>query len=100
MGLDSDMRSCIFCGGRANSKEDAWPLWLMRRLGETGAGTVEGQRGKQSPKSWRTGQARLTVRFVCATCNNGWMSQIENRVKPILERLLRDETVTPDIRHH
>jgi len=90
------MRSCIFCEGRATSKEDAWPLWLMRRLGATEAGRVEAQRGRQAPWTWHTGKAGLKVGFVCASCNNGWMSQLENRVKPIVEGLFGEEPVALD----
>jgi hypothetical protein len=90
------MRSCIFCENPATSKEDAWPLWLIRRLGATEAGRVEGQRGKQAPKTWRAGAAKLRVGFVCANCNSGWMSRLENRVKPIVEGLFGDEPVTLD----
>lgn len=30
----------------------------------------------------------VTVRSICATCNNGWMSDIEVQAKPILRRLI------------
>jgi hypothetical protein len=33
----------------------------------------------------------LKVRAVCEGCNNGWMSQLEDAAKPILERMLRRE---------
>jgi hypothetical protein len=87
------MRYCIFCEGRATSKEDAWPMWLTRRLGATEAGIVEAQRGKQKPNTWIAGKAGLKVRFVCASCNNGWLSRLENRVKPIIEGLFDEESV-------
>ncbi len=90
------MRPCIFCERPANSKEDAWPLWLIRLLGATEAGSVEAQRGRQAPKAWRAGKAKLRVGFVCTKCNSGWMSQLENRVKPIVEGLFGDEPVTLD----
>ena len=88
------MRYCIFCEDRATSKEDAWPLWLMRRLGATEAGIVEAQRGKQKSNTWKSGKAGPKVRFVCASCNNGWLSRLENRVKPIIEGLFDEESVT------
>jgi hypothetical protein len=31
----------------------------------------------------------VTVRRVCAKCNNGWMSELEERAKPILKPLIR-----------
>jgi len=88
------MRTCIFCGGPANSKEDAWPLWLMRQLRVTEKGRVEAQRGRQAPYNWSPASAKLQVKFVCTSCNNGWMSRLEVRVKPIVEDLLGDRSVT------
>jgi hypothetical protein len=38
--------------------------------------------------SWSTYQPKLTVKCVCEQCNNGWMSRLENRVRPHLEPLL------------
>lgn len=90
------MRSCVFCDGRASTKEDAWPLWLMRLLGGTPAGRIEAERGGQESLSWRAVKPELKVRFVFASCNNGWMSQLENRVKPIVEALFSEEPVTLD----
>jgi hypothetical protein len=81
------MRTCIFCGNPVNSKEDAWPLWLVQRLGNTKKGIVEGQRGEQTPHFWGAGKYPLRTGNVCKLgCNNGWMSDLENRVKPIIER--------------
>jgi hypothetical protein len=87
------MRTCIFCSNSVNSKEDAWPLWLVRQLGNTETGIVEGQRGKQTPSSWRAGKYPLRTGNVCKKCNTGWMSDLENRVKPIIERFFLDEQV-------
>jgi len=90
------MRSCIFCGGRASTIEDAWPLWLMRQMGETPAGRIEAERGRLGTQFWQAVKPELRVKFVCANCNNGWMSQLEDRVKPIIEALYNKETVTLD----
>ena len=90
------MRTCNFCGNTVNSKEDAWPLWLVRRLGNIKTGIVEGQRGKQTQNSWRAGKYPLRTGNVCKNCNNGWMSDLENRVKPIIERFFLDEQVSLD----
>jgi hypothetical protein len=85
------MRTCIFCDGPVNSKEDAWPLWLVRNLGKSDAGIIEGQRGKQAPKSWRAGIYPLRTGNVCKSCNTGWMSNLENHAKPIIERFFLNQ---------
>lgn len=36
----------------------------------------------------------VIVRDICTTCNNGWMSQLEEQVKPILTPMLRDQPRT------
>ena len=33
------------------------------------------------------------VRVVCAKCNSGWLSILEQRTKPLLERLIRGDLV-------
>jgi hypothetical protein len=90
------MRTCIFCNKPVNSKEDAWPLWLVRKFGNSEEGIVEGQRGQQIPHSWRAGKFLLRTGNVCKNCNNGWMSDLENRVKPIIERFFLGQGVSLD----
>jgi hypothetical protein len=51
------------------------------------AGTIYAQRGEEMYKP-RVARPNITVRFICEQCNNGWMSQIEGRVKPIIQVLL------------
>jgi hypothetical protein len=49
---------------------------------------VQVERYGISLPSWSTYQPKLTVKCVCEQCNNGWMSRLENRVRPHLEPLL------------
>jgi hypothetical protein len=39
-------------------------------------------------KSYRSNPASLTIKAVCAGCNNGWMSQLETQAKPLLEPMI------------
>ncbi len=68
------MRKCIFCSDRAATKEDAWPLWLVRRFPTPQGVSVEAQRRGVPLPRWQKGRHGITVRFVCPACNNGWMS--------------------------
>jgi hypothetical protein len=85
------MRTCIFCGRRADSKEHAWPAWLL--------GLIKGNKRSQIVAEMRDGlrswsDASVTVRRVCKTdCNEGWMHRLEDRAKPILSRLIAGEYV-------
>ncbi len=87
------MRSCMFCSGRVSSNEDAWPLWLLRQIGANKPGEVNAERGREGPRSWRLARAGVLIRCVCRGCNNGWMSQLETRAKPVIEPLLDDAAV-------
>lgn len=84
------MRSCMFCSGRVSTKEDAWPLWLLRRIGADRPGEINGERGGAELRSWCIARPGVRVRFVCRGCNNGWMSELESRAKPVIEPLLDD----------
>ena len=81
------MRKCSFCAASASTKEDAWPNWLARN---SPAGVeIEGQRGRQPTLRWTSQRHALRVGAVCGSCNNGWMSDLENLAKAVIEPLLR-----------
>ena len=86
---------CTFCQEEGNrSKEHLWPKWLQKHLiGDTKSffqGThisyptlsVVSDR-VQSGKS-------LVFGSVCDTCNNGWMSDLENQFKALFLRIEKD----------
>jgi len=86
------MRSCIFCGNLGLTREDAWPLWLMRKFPKKSTGMMEGQIGNKALPPWHLISPELKVKFICKDCNNGWMSRLEDLVKPILEPIFNQET--------
>jgi hypothetical protein len=45
---------------------------------------------------WRQRGHFAKAKFVCRICNNGWMSLLEEKAKPIIERLLSNEHVSFD----
>ena len=85
-------RKCIYCDDWAASQEDLLPMWIDNTF--------------QFPSDWSHGKAVLTkagktyvpqdriatkqtaVKCVCERCNNGWMSQLETDVKPILAPMI------------
>lgn len=89
-------RKCIFCEGALTdtkrAKEHVWPLWLLRDL-QMEEHFVEGTHfylpPDQPPISQRV-QSYSSFVFgkVCAQCNNGWMSDLENLARPIVRRLI------------
>ena len=82
-------QKCIFCPSPADSDEDVFPEWLLKTVGQDAM--ILHRTGKQSKK---TDSLRVKARIVCQTCNNEWMSRIEEATKPVLQPMLGGESVT------
>lgn len=86
------MSTCTFCPNLANSKEDMFPRWIHRKV------------NTRQPLSRRIGDARpvltddqeVRIPCVCQRCNNGWMSRLEVKCKPIIASLLADFSLPLD----
>lgn len=85
-----ERKQCLFCENYANSKEDTFPLWLLEVIGKQDD-MVKAVRGL--PTRIQKGSAALRIRTVCETCNNGWMSRLEQDTIPILRPLLLDLSI-------
>ena len=83
-------KQCLFCENYANSKEDTFPLWLLEIVGNR-----QDMRKAVSdlPIKIQKGSSVLRIRTVCTTCNNGWMSKLEQDTIPVLRPLLVDLSV-------
>lgn len=89
------MTECIFCSNPADSKEDMFPRWIHKKI------------KTREPLSREVGdiQAEITedqevrIKCVCETCNNGWMSRLEMKCKPIVGSLLEDLSLRLDAEH-
>lgn len=87
-------RKCLFCdenliGNRSN--EHVLAIWLQRALDieekKLSPTHLDSKTGK--PKSTRTHSVgNLVEGRVCRTCNNGWMSDLENKARDILLPLI------------
>jgi len=94
------MRTCGFCDARADSREHAWPDWLLEELqrgsarlhglppGARISASVEAHRPGAPPLVWRGPKANVRVKRVCKRCNNEWMSRLEDIAKPIITPML------------
>jgi len=80
------------------SKEHAWPQWLgdgvevepTQTTRKLGFGRTAPHAYSEAPTivTTKPGSALTTrIREVCVPCNEGWMSQLEQDVKPLLRRL-------------
>jgi hypothetical protein len=92
------MRECIFCQGRASTKEDVWPQWLTKRFPLSDISFMEAELAGHKLDTWRSKTAKLLrVRCVCENCNGGWMSRLEGQVRPVIESILDDRMKTVDV---
>lgn len=88
------MSWCIFCNTQINksnhSNEDIIPQWLQKHLNigkmeitptHLSAFNYMKSERKHSLKNLLAGQ-------ICQSCNNGWMSKLENQIKNVLIQLI------------
>lgn len=90
------LRICIFCTEKAATTEDAWPLWLMKRFPSSDKARTFAEIGVRNIGNWPMAKPRLPLKRVCRTCNNGWMSRLENEAKPVIESILDDKIKAVD----
>lgn len=87
-------RSCIFCRAQGSlTREHVIPGWLPRYIGGDEMGSFRGTHLSAigMPLSVRTASKNShTLNTVCATCNNGWMSDLESTFGRLLPRLQAD----------
>lgn len=82
-------RSCVFCGGGGLTAEHVWPRWLADVL--PGSGPLAFARKalhEADAKRWKAPSLNVTIKRVCAPCNNGWMSALEADAKPLLSPMI------------
>jgi hypothetical protein len=88
---------CVFCGAEGGlTNEDVLPLWLLRALDDASVtGTVVYRQSRGRPDdapavhSRRGKSLKTKARAVCGTCNNSWMSQIEQSVSANLPEFVK-----------
>jgi hypothetical protein len=96
---------CIFCNETGLSKQHIWPDWLKK--------VITRDENKNTQTLFRydyftedriaiTPEVKIRegylgtrkIRNVCLKCNNGWMSQIEQRAKPHLITMIQGNKTT------
>ncbi len=90
----SSSKTCMFCGKSGGNEEHIVGKWILRDLGlnkmksRIGFG-VQRKTGEMDEIEAPQPLSSFTTDAVCQTCNNTWMSQLENQVKPHLIPLLQ-----------
>jgi hypothetical protein len=88
---------CFFCGSKApKTREHALPRWLGLPLGgDVGIDTfLHGDPANlQRGPTVRRRRVDHVLRRVCGSCNNGWMSTLEQSVEALLTQLVAGSSV-------
>ncbi len=88
----ADTRKCVFCGRGKVTLEHVWPHWIIELIAERFTDT-------SVTVTWGKDRERIapgpdaTVKRVCNACNNGWMSRLEDRAKPILGPMIMGDNI-------
>jgi hypothetical protein len=91
---------CIFCGASPTTKEHIWPQWLKKYIPKTMPNHVAAaaihnpdKTFERTEKRWGGDPRGRSLQIVCATCNNGWMGELQNKAKPILVPLITGKEI-------
>jgi hypothetical protein len=91
--MDQNKRRCSFCGEkRVLTLEHVLPDWLAGVFPRKG--NVTNEFIGDEIKKWESKTFQHKVRMACAQCNNGWMSELESRVKPLFKKLIALDQTT------
>ncbi len=88
-------RTCCFCGGGNLSGEHIWPDWasdiLPRSAGRDYVSLNRVWGGEPTIASVKRKQGAIIsdkANVVCVTCNNEWMSRLEEAAKPLVRSMI------------
>jgi hypothetical protein len=85
-------RTCAFCRReRKLTLEHAFPSWIQRYLPHSQHVTSVTHTAKaegEELRAWKTRDLDVKVKRVCAECNNGWMSDLEQVARLVLVPLM------------
>lgn len=103
-------RKCLFCGNGNLTNEHIYPKWLFELI-KLDSPTFQpsttvylvsssDHADKVEHAQWSSDEREIhykdfKAKLVCSSCNNGWMSELENEVKPIIDDLLENKTNIP-----
>ncbi len=86
------MKKCAFCLRPADSPEHVFSQWMLDLL-PPNERYVCNERivSRDEYVRYERRKIKITAKVVCTPCNNGWMSNLEGRLKPILQDAFFDE---------
>jgi len=85
-------RACVFCGNRPVTLEHVFPRWLAEYLGQRDTVTIVGDSLAQTPyRRYASLSYSSQVKRVCASCNNGWMADLEDAASSVWKRIFTEQ---------
>lgn len=87
-------RRCIYCKREGLTREHVFPQWVLRLFESYPDGRLTLYFNFADPnrdsitREWSAPRTEVVVRRVCSSCNNGWMSKLEETARPVVERLI------------
>lgn len=104
--VSSPVTKCIFCGSTNLSREHVFPEWshkyMRPRKGkkQMGLSVIAYPTRRDTKLVPLHGENRdWKVKCVCGKCNNGWMSDLEKLVKPLMLPMIKGESIILDPSH-
>ncbi|HJX61263.1 MAG TPA: hypothetical protein VJ578_01720, partial [Dehalococcoidia bacterium] len=95
-------RACIFCGGKPLTREHLVPQWVTGVLKNDKRGfprpvMIQRTTGSGRSHEWSGGDdIDATAKCVCRQCNSGWMANLEENARPLLEKMMSGRVVRLD----
>lgn len=86
------MKECAFCPNNANDGEHYWSAWIGDLFKTSGYNFRRLNTATGSRLAWRRPSLGEKTKVVCKTCNNTWMSNLENESKAAFAGMIRDGT--------
>jgi hypothetical protein len=88
-----ELPACVFCGSGDVSKEHLLAAWVFRSVQRTRRPRINVMRRSLNTGDidHRYGEAQDAAAVACTTCNNGWMSRLDEAAALVLKPLVRGE---------
>jgi hypothetical protein len=84
------VKECAFCPADARDGEHVWSAWIGNLFNSTGYNFHRFDMSMGGMRNWRTPTLDEKTKVVCKTCNNGWMSELEEKSRIAFSGMIRD----------
>lgn len=86
-------RKCVFCGGDKLTREHVFPDWISNLYGKK-PGWNEFSHNNEVVRKFPEKLFQHKAKIVCESCNSGWMSDLEDKVRPFLADMITSAKAT------